>query len=70
MLDRVITDYQLAGLAAWQAKRKGGVSVKNQMQDESDKTRVFCRYIVKNGKRIYPKHGKYFSFLVDDKKIA
>lgn len=44
--------------------------MKNQMQDESDKTRVFCRYIVKNGKRIYPKHGKYFSFLVDDKKIA
>ncbi len=25
---------------------------------------VFCRYITKNGKRIYPKNGKVFRFFV------
>ncbi|MEI3097224.1 MAG: hypothetical protein V8T33_13085 [Parabacteroides distasonis] len=35
---------------------------------EDSKTRIFCRYIVKNGKRIYPKTSRYFSFLVSDKK--
>jgi hypothetical protein len=39
-------------------------------QDENGKTRIFCRYIIRNGKRIYPKHSKYFSFLVDSKKVA
>jgi len=28
---------------------------------------VFCRYIVKNGKRIYPKNAKCFRILVRDK---
>nr|DAQ35918.1 MAG TPA: Spindle pole body-associated protein VIK1 motor domain-like fold, Microtubule.42A [Caudoviricetes sp.] len=42
--------------------------MKNAKQDESGKIRVFCRYIVKNGKRIYPKKSLYFSFLVDCKK--
>lgn len=37
-------------------------------QDESGLTRVFCRYIIKNGKRIYPKTARYFTFLVSDKK--
>lgn len=37
---------------------------------EGGKIRVFCRYIVKNGKRIYPKTSKFFSFLVDAKKGA
>nr|DAL65446.1 MAG TPA_asm: hypothetical protein [Caudoviricetes sp.] len=32
------------------------------------KVRIFCKYIVKNGKRIYPKVGNVFSFLVDAKK--
>lgn len=44
--------------------------MKNQMQNENGKTRIFCRYIIRNGKRIYPKHSKYFSFLVDSKKVA
>jgi len=25
---------------------------------------VFCRYIIKNGKRIYPKNAKFFHFFV------
>jgi hypothetical protein len=28
---------------------------------------VICRYITKNGKRIYPKNAKYFHFWVDEK---
>lgn len=28
---------------------------------------VFCRYITKNGHRIYPKKSKFFRFWVDDK---
>lgn len=35
---------------------------------ESGLTRVYCRYIVKNGKRIYPKNARVFSFLVSDNK--
>ncbi len=35
-----------------------------------DKVRIFSRYIVKNGKKIYPRNGKMFSFLVDSKKSA
>lgn len=29
---------------------------------------VYCRYIVKNGKRIYPKKGKFFHFFVKAKQ--
>lgn len=29
---------------------------------------IFCRYIVKNGKRIYPKNAKFFHFFVKAKK--
>ena len=36
-------------------------------QGEDGMIRVFCRYIVRNGKRIYPKRSKYFSFLVSSK---
>ena len=36
----------------------------NKSQNENGMTRVFCRYIRKNGKTIYPKNGKCFSFLV------
>ena len=42
-------------------------NVEDQTREDS-KTRIFCRYIVKNGKRIYPKTSRYFSFLVSDKK--
>lgn len=31
---------------------------------EGDHVRIFVRYITKNGKRIYPKNGKCFSWLV------
>ncbi len=27
---------------------------------------VFARYITKNGKRIYPKNGKFFRFYVEE----
>lgn len=43
------------------------------MEDQTQKDgkiRIFCRYIVKNGKRIYPKNSRFFSFLIDDKKLA
>ena len=29
------------------------------------KTSIFCHYITKNGRRIYPKHGKLFYFVVN-----
>lgn len=32
------------------------------------KIEVFCRYITRNGKRIYPKNGKFFHFWVDPAK--
>ena len=36
----------------------------NKSQEEGDMVRVFCRYIVRNGKVIYPKNGRCFTFLV------
>lgn len=32
------------------------------------KIEIFCTSIVRKGKRIYPKNGKFFRFLVDEKK--
>lgn len=29
---------------------------------------IFCRFIRKNGKIIYPKNGKLFHFFVDEEK--
>lgn len=29
---------------------------------------IFCRYIMRNGKRIYPKNAKFFHFFVKAKK--
>lgn len=29
---------------------------------------IYCRYITKNGKRIYPKNARYFRFWVDGDK--
>lgn len=31
---------------------------------------IFCKYIVRNGKRIYPTNAKCFHFWVKVKKIA
>ena len=31
-------------------------------------TEVFCRYIRKNGKIIYPKNGGFFHFWIEDEK--
>ena len=42
-------------------------NVEDQTREDS-KTHIFFRFIVKNGKRIYPKTSRYFSFLVSDKK--
>ncbi len=30
---------------------------------------IFCRYIVKNGKRIYPKRSKFFHFFIKVKDM-
>lgn len=34
---------------------------------KKNKREIFCRYITRNGKRIYPKRGKYFHFYVYNK---
>ena len=31
---------------------------------------IYCRYITKNGVRIYPKNKRYFRFWVDDEKAV
>lgn len=38
------------------------MSSNNSPKSNDGKTEVFCRYITKNGKRIYPKRGKFFHF--------
>lgn len=35
---------------------------------EDQGTEVFCKFIVKNGKRIYRKNGGYFHFFVKAKQ--
>lgn len=37
-------------------------------KDHSGQVEVFCRYITRNGKRIYPKSAKFFHFWVKTKK--
>lgn len=32
------------------------------------KREVFCKFVVRNGKKIYPKNGRVFHFFVTDKK--
>ena len=39
----------------------------NPESNEDGKIEVFCRFITKNGKRIYPKKGQYFHFFVKAK---
>lgn len=31
---------------------------------------IYCRFIIKNGKKIYPKKSKVFRFIVSDKKAS
>lgn len=31
---------------------------------------VYCRYVVRNGKRVYPKNARFFRFLVPDDRSA
>lgn len=38
--------------------------MQNSNTQESGMKEVFCRYIRKSGKIIYPKNGKYFHFFV------
>lgn len=47
-------------------REEGGVRIMdNSLKAKNeDGELVFCRYIVKNGVRIYPKHGKVFCFRV------
>ncbi len=40
---------------------------KSQLE-EGGRRLVFCAYIVRNGKRIYPKRGKCFRFYVDGER--
>ena len=42
----------------------GGINMSN-ISEEKNLVRVFCKFITKNGKRIYPKNGTCFSFLVN-----
>lgn len=43
---------------------------KNSDQNNEGKVEVFCRYITRKGKKIYPKKGKFFHFWVDAAKAA
>ena len=43
------------------------VNINNQERNAC-MTEVFCRYIRKNGKIIYPKNGGFFHFWVEDEK--
>lgn len=38
--------------------------------DFDNKIEIFCRYIKRNGKIIYPKNGSLFHFFVDADKSA
>ena len=35
-----------------------------ESQKDEGKKEIFCKYITKNGKRIYPKNGKFFHFFI------
>jgi hypothetical protein len=37
-------------------------------KDHNGLVEVFCRYITRNGKRIYPKNAKFFHFWVKPKR--
>lgn len=44
--------------------QKGGYRLMSKSQEGSEKREVYCRYIVKNGKTIYPKSGTCFHFFI------
>jgi len=46
------------------AEKGGRLRMIKSQKEESGWIRVYCRYIVRNGKVIYPKHGSCISFLV------
>ena len=43
--------------------REGGFDMEDS-KPGVEMIRIFCRYIVKNGKRIYPRKSRVFSFLM------
>ncbi|MBI3521411.1 MAG: hypothetical protein HY062_18885 [Bacteroidetes bacterium] len=46
--------------------QKGGIYMSKNTKEVNGVLfkQIFCKYIVKNGKRIYPKRSKFFSFWV------
>ena len=52
-----------------QSTKKGGVNEMTELYKAKNVRPegyyVYCRYIVKNGKRIYPKKSKVFRFWID-----
>jgi len=40
----------------------------NQEGGKPGQVEIFCRYITRKGKKIYPKKGQFFHFWVDEKK--
>ena len=47
------------------SSQKGGARTMEN-NDKTAKREVFCRYIHRNGKVIYPKNARFFHFFVDD----
>ena len=39
-------------------------NLSSKSQKDEGKKEIFCKYITKNGKRIYPKNGKLFHFFI------
>ena len=46
---------------------KRSVTDKEQKRDDSGRVLIYCKYIVRNGKRIYPKNASCFRFWVEPK---
>ena len=42
----------------------------NEQKSPLDYELVICRYIVRNGKKIYPKNKRYFRFWVKKKPVT
>ena len=39
-----------------------------QQSPKEGQREIFCRFIVRKGKKIYPKNAKFFHFFVNDRK--
>ena len=48
----------------WLLSAEKGEFMNNKLQPESEKREVYCKFIVKNGKTIYPKNGTCFHFFI------